>query len=154
MKGTYQKEVGKRLNAILQKTYDAEKGFGKAAERCKIRSLATWFNDRALDRHRFAIELKREITAFGEQAEDHGSLAGEAHRAWMDVKALFSSDSDEAMLKEAIRGEKAALEEYQEVLRESNLPKSSEAMLTAQMSQIDYGLVLIMSTKDLDFDRK
>jgi uncharacterized protein (TIGR02284 family) len=147
-------DLGKRLNAILQKTYDAEKGFDKAAENCTAKSLATWFAERALDRHRFANEIKREISNFGEDYEKSGSIAGGAHRAWMDVKALFAADNDEAMLEEAIRGEKAALEEYQDALKEQDLPRSVFTLLTSQMAQIDYGLALIMMTKDLDYERK
>lgn len=152
--GKYTEEVGRKLNAILEKTYDAEKGFGKAAENCEVRSLATWFNERALDRHRFINELKREISAFGEDYKNKGTLAGDAHRAWMDIKSLFSNDHAEAMLDEAIRGEKAALEEYKEVLKEKDLPRSTITLLTSQMAQIDYGLALIMGLKDLDYERK
>jgi uncharacterized protein (TIGR02284 family) len=72
----------------------------------------------------------------------------------MDVKALFAADNDEAMLEEAIRGEKAALEEYQDALKEQDLPRSVFTLLTSQMAQIDYGLALIMMTKDLDYERK
>ncbi len=152
--GAFTEEVAKKLNAILEKTYDAEKGFDKAAENCSAKSLASWFTERALDRHRFGNELKREITNFGEEYTESGSLTGGAHRAWMDIKALFSGDNNEAMLEEAIRGEKAALEEYKDVLKEHDLPPSTFALLTSQMAQIDYGLALIMMTKDLDYERK
>ncbi|WP_339709152.1 PA2169 family four-helix-bundle protein [uncultured Kriegella sp.] len=150
----YTEVIGRKLNAILEKTYDAEKGFGKAAENCEVRSLATWFNERALDRHRFINELKREINAFGEGYKDNGTLAGDAHRTWMDIKSLFSKDHAEAMLEEAIRGEKVALEEYKEVLKEKDLPRSTIALLTSQMAQIDYGLALIMGVKDLDYEKQ
>ena len=44
------------------------------------------------------------------------------HRAWMDVKALFSANDDDSMLEEAIRGEKASVEEYDEVSKDVHLP--------------------------------
>ena len=58
----------------------------------------------------------------------------------MDIKAFLSSDNDEAMLEEAIRGEKAAIEEYKDVLSETTLPPSTSTLLTQQMNQIELDL--------------
>lgn len=145
--------VVKKLNVILERTYDAEKGFAKAAQDCKARSLARWFNDRAVDRSRFAQELKTEIHSLGGENIDTGSFRGDAHRAWMDIKALFSGDNNEAMLDEVLKGEKSALREYEEILRGGALPPSTESILSSQMAQIDYGLVLLSSLKDLEFGK-
>lgn len=148
-----QKPTVKKLNVILERTFDAEKGFAKAAQDCKSRSLARWFNDRALDRSRFAQELKSEIHSLGGENIDTGSLKGDVHRAWMDIKALFSGDDNEAVLDEVLKGEKSALREYEEILKEGGLPATTEAMLNSQMAQIDYGLVLLSSLKELEFGK-
>jgi uncharacterized protein (TIGR02284 family) len=148
-----QKPTVKKLNVILERTFDAEKGFAKAAQDCKARSLARWFNDRALDRSRFAQELKSEIHSLGGENIDTGSLKGDVHRAWMDIKALFSGDDNEAVLDEVLKGEKSALREYEEILKEGGLPATTEAMLNSQMAQIDYGLVLLSSLKELEFGK-
>ena len=110
--GTYTENVGKKLNELLEKTYDAEKGFKKAAENVEHTALKTYFNQKAQERYNFGHELKSEIKAFNQDVDKGGSLTGKAHRAWMDVKSLFSSNDEESMLEEAIRGEKSAIEEY------------------------------------------
>ena len=109
---TYTEEVGNKLNGLLEKNYDAEKGYKKAAENTKHTGLKTYFNRKAIERKTFGHDLKSEIRAFGQEVDKGGSLTGSAHRTWMDVKAMFSADNEESMLEEAIRGEKASVNEY------------------------------------------
>lgn len=146
---TYTEEVGKKLNDLLEKTYDAEKGFKKAAENIEHSGLKSYFNEKAQERYNFGHELKSELKAFNHDIDKGGSLTGKAHRAWMDVKSLFSGDDQESMLEEAIRGEKAAIEEYQEVLNETNLPASTQSLLSSQKTTIENGLSNIKRLEDL-----
>ncbi|TDT46218.1 uncharacterized protein (TIGR02284 family) [Maribacter spongiicola] len=137
---TYTEQVGEKLNELLEKTYDAEKGYKKAAENTEHEQLKSFFDSKARQRYDFGHELKAEIKSFGQEVDKGDSIAGTAHRAWMDVKALFSSDSAEAMLEEAIRGEKAAIEEYEEVLKETSLPSTTATILRSQKEAIQNGL--------------
>jgi uncharacterized protein (TIGR02284 family) len=146
---TYTEEVGEKLNDLLEKTYDAEKGFKKAAENTDNPGLQSYFNGKAQQRYDFGHALKSEIKSFGQEVDKGDSLTGKAHRAWMDVKALFSSDDDEAMLEEAIRGEKASVEEYEDVLNDTSLPSSTSTLLRSQKQAIESGLSTIKSLEDL-----
>lgn len=146
---TYTEEVGEKLNDLLEKTYDAEKGFKKAAENTDNPSLKSYFSGKAQQRYDFGHALKSEIKSFGQEVDKGDSLTGKAHRAWMDVKALFSSDDEEAMLEEAIRGEKSSVEEYEDVLKETSLPSSTSTLLRSQKQAIESGLSTIKSLEDL-----
>ena len=146
---TYTEEVGNKLNELLEKTYDAEKGFKNAAENVDHSALKSYFNQKAQERYNFGHELKSEIKSFGQEVDKGGSATGAAHRTWMDVKALFTGDNEESMLEEAIRGEKAAIEEYQDVLNETSLPSSTHKILSSQKSTIESGLSNIKSLEDL-----
>lgn len=146
---TYTEVIGEKLNDLLEKTYDAEKGFKKAAENTDHKQLKSFFENKAKQRYDFGHELKVEIKTFGQKVDKGDSIAGKAHRAWMDVKALFSLDSAEAMLEEAIRGEKAAVEEYKEVLEDTSLPSSTAAILRNQKEAIENGLANIKMLEDL-----
>jgi len=146
---TYTEEVGNKLNELLEKTYDAEKGFKNAAENIEHTALKSYFNQKAQERYNFGHELKSEIKSFGQEVDKGGSATGSAHRTWMNVKALFSGDNEESMLEEAIRGEKAAVEEYQDVLKETSLPSSTKSLLTSQKNTIESGLSNIKSLEDL-----
>ncbi|ASV30773.1 ferritin-like domain-containing protein [Maribacter cobaltidurans] len=146
---TYTEKVGNKLNDILEKTYDAEKGFKKAANNTDNVALKTYFENKAKQRYDFGHELKNEIASFGQDVDKGDSLTSKAHRTWMDIKAMFSSDDAEAMLEEAIRGEKATLDEYEDVLTETSLPSSTSAVLKSQKNAIEKGLSNIKTLEDL-----
>ncbi|WP_396632799.1 PA2169 family four-helix-bundle protein [Maribacter sp. R86514] len=146
---TYTEEVGNKLNDLLEKTYDAERGFKKAAENTENAQLKSYFETKAQQRYDFGHELKSEFKTFGQEIDKGDSVTGKAHRAWMDVKALFSLDSAEAMLEEAIRGEKAAIEEYDDVLEDTSLPSTTATVLTSQKQAIKNGLSNIKMLEDI-----
>lgn len=146
---TYTEEVGKKLNELLERTYDAEKGYKKAAENVKHGGLKNYFNTKAQQRYDFGHELKTEIKNFGQEVDKGGSATGTLHRAWMDTKALFTGDNEESMLEESIRGEKTAVDDYSDVLKETNLPASTQSLLQNQKSQIETGLNNIKRLEDI-----
>ncbi|WP_299125754.1 PA2169 family four-helix-bundle protein [uncultured Winogradskyella sp.] len=145
----YTEEVGEKLNGLLEKTYDAEKGYKKAAENVEHSGLKSFFNRKAQERYNFGHELKSEIKSFGQDVDKGGSITGSAHRAWMDVKSLFSNDNAESMLEEAIRGEKSSVEEYNDVLNETSLPSTTKLLLSKQKQTIESGLSTIERLEDL-----
>jgi len=146
---TYTEEIGNRLNDLLKKTYDAEKGFKKAAENIDNSALKTYFKQKAQERYDFGHELKSELKTFNQDIDKGGSVTGAAHRTWMDVKALFSSENEESMLEEAIRGEKSAINEYSQVINETSLPSSTKSILESQKNKIQNGLSRIKTLEDL-----
>lgn len=145
----YTDTVGSRLNDLLEKNYDAEKGFKKASENAKHAGLKSYFRNKSQERYDFGHQIKSEIKNFGEEPDKGGSAAGAAHRTWMEVKSWFSADNDESMLEEAIRGEKASVEEYTEVLQENTLPASTKDILMSQKNTIEQGLSNIKRLEDL-----
>ena len=64
------------------------------------------------------------------------------------MKALFSLDDEESMLEEAIRGEKAAIEEYEDVLEDTSLPSTTATILRSQKEAIKNGLSNIKILED------
>lgn len=145
----YTDKLGSRLNDLLEKNYDAEKGFKKASENAKHSGLKSYFKTKEQERYDFGHQLKSEIRNFGKEPDKGGSATGAAHRTWMEVKSWFSSDNDESMLEEAIRGEKASVEEYREVLQETTLPQTTQELLHSQKTTIENGLSNIRKLEDL-----
>ncbi|WP_298348968.1 PA2169 family four-helix-bundle protein [uncultured Dokdonia sp.] len=137
---SYTEEVGNKLNNLLTKSYDAEAGYKKAAEKVSNTGLKNFFNNRAQDRYNFGHEIKEEVRSFGQEVDKGTSFTADAHRAWMDIKAAFTTDNDEAVLEEAIRGEKASVETYNEVLAETTLPSSTRTILEQQRNSIQNAL--------------
>lgn len=146
---TYTDNIGNKLNALLEKTYDAEKGFTKAAENVTETPLKNYFKRKSQERLTFGHELKQELAAYGQDINKGGSITGQAHRTWMDIKSAFATNNEGAMLEEAIRGEKASVEEYQDIINETDLPLSTKTILESQKHTIESGLAKIKTSADI-----
>ena len=146
---SYSSKIAGKLNSLLEKNYDAEKGYKLASEKVKNEKLKRFFTERAQERYDFGHELKTEIRNFGENPDKGSSLAGDAHRSWMNLKASLSDDKDESVLEEAIRGEKAAVEEYESVLKEQEIPASTSNILMKQKNSIVASLNEVKSLEEL-----
>ncbi|GAB4158677.1 MAG: hypothetical protein Tsb0033_12120 [Winogradskyella sp.] len=133
----YEKIVSDKLNELLVKNYDAEKGYINAMQEVDNVEVKNFFRERAEERSRFARQLRTEILTYGEIPEDSGSLKGVMHRNWMTLKTTFSSNNEETILKEALRGEKASLEEYNELLSNNNFPSRLIELLREQRNAIE-----------------
>ncbi|WP_439153301.1 ferritin-like domain-containing protein [Winogradskyella sp.] len=133
----YEKIVSDKLNELLVKNYDAEKGYINAIKEVENRNVKNFFKNRAEERSKFARQLRTEILTYGEIPEDSGSFKGLMHRNWMSLKATFSSNNEETILDEALRGEKASLEEYNELLSNNNFPSRLIELLREQRNAIE-----------------
>lgn len=129
-------EMGEKLNELLEKSYDAEKGYKKAADKVKNDRLKDFFKQKTQERKMFIKELREEIAGYGQVPEEGGSTTGTMHRTWMDMKAALSGDNEEAVLEESLKGEKAALEDYKEITTETDLPPTLSSKLNRQQKHI------------------
>lgn len=135
MNTEFEKDMEK-LNDLVQKNLDAEKGYQKAAENVESSALKAFFENRSRERGQFAQRLQNEVATHWKDIEKDDSLTSKAHRAWMDVKVFFSGNNEEAMLEEAIRGEEAALSEYGDILSENSFSAATRGVLNAQKTII------------------
>ncbi|MDC7995287.1 ferritin-like domain-containing protein [Altibacter sp. HG106] len=132
----YTEEMSTKLNELLEKNYDAEKGYKKAAEIVDNSKLQQFFSQQAQNRYDFGHELKAEIRNFGETPDKGGSTTGSAHRTWMDIKSTFTSNDEEAILNEVQTGEEAAVNEYDEIINDTTLPPTTKKILTQQRESV------------------
>lgn len=139
-----------QLEEILEKNRDAQKGYAKAAENANGVNLQSYFRRKSNQRMAFNEELKRVLVSNYDEIDVDGSFTGTMHRAWMDIKSFFSGNNDKSMLEESIRGDKAAVEEYGEVLEETALPPSIATLIRDQHIQITNDLNKIKTLKDLE----
>ena len=111
--------------------------------------MKTYFLSRAKDRYDFGHEIKGEIKNYGQEPDKGTSVTGDLHRAWMDLKSAFTSDKEEAILEEAIRGEKAAIEDYNEIINDKEVPPSTSNILIKQRNSVEEALA---KAKTLEFN--
>ncbi len=132
------------LNDLLTKAYDAEEGFKHAAERAEGHStLVTFFNKQSDMRLGFGHELKQAITQYGGVPDKGSSIAAKAHQVWITVKDTLTPDNDgEAILEECVRGEQAALNDYDEKLKCTDLPADVRSLISRQRASIANSLTV------------
>jgi uncharacterized protein (TIGR02284 family) len=131
------KEQAAKLNELLEKNYDSEIGFKKAAEDVRNDKLKQFFEVKAKERYDFGHELKTEIRNLGESPDKGASVKGKAHHMWMDLKSALSSDKEEEILEEVVRGERVAVEDYNEIIKDDGFPPSTANLLIKQRNAIE-----------------
>ncbi|MGB3592298.1 MAG: PA2169 family four-helix-bundle protein [Nonlabens sp.] len=138
------------LNDLLAKTYDAQRGFANAAENTNHVQLKRWLADKGARRTEFAAQIINEMKGMNQKPEMDGTMKGDMHRSWMNIKTALSLNNDEAILEECIRGEKAAVDGYQEVLEHSNeLAPTLTQTLKSQKDEIQMTLSNIRTLEDI-----
>ncbi|NWD76753.1 PA2169 family four-helix-bundle protein [Pseudomonas gingeri] len=110
------KEAVSILNHLIEVSKDGQKGFQTCAEDIKHPELKALFVQRASECANSAMQLQAEVRKLGGDPETSTSVAGDMHRRWVDVKALFTGKGEEAVLNEAERGEDHAKKAYSEAL--------------------------------------
>jgi uncharacterized protein (TIGR02284 family) len=116
------------LNHLIETCRDAERGFLIAAEHVHAPELRRLFLKLANQRHEFADELLPHAQRLGGANAGDGTCAAAVHRAWLRVKARWTTNSDRAVLEEAARGERFALAAYDEAVHEVVPPDAREVI--------------------------
>jgi uncharacterized protein (TIGR02284 family) len=146
-------EVVNTLNQLLEKNYDAEKGFKKALEVAKNPSLRQFFKQQAIIRNKFKTEIEKELhelNAHSNLRDDHST--GTLHRVWIDIKTAMSKNDDESVLDECIRGEKASVRDYEEKLKKTHFPPNIISMLKSQLLDIKNTISTVKKLEDISHD--
>ena len=105
-----------QLNDLLEKNYDAVAGYKKAKETISSSTLDNFFDKQISTRKALEQDLKEVITTMGGTPKESGSITGTLHRGWIDFKSFIGSNDESAIIEECIRGEKASVKEYEDVL--------------------------------------
>lgn len=135
------KKIENRIKELIEKNEDSVRGFEKGAENAKETSTKEYFQRRAAQRKLFVKTLHKATPALKTgSTEIGGSTKGAAHRTWMDLKAILSNDNDEAMLEEAVRGDKSAIAEYNDILGETMVPYRIREIIKEQRDEIQNDL--------------
>lgn len=132
------KKLVQVLSTLLEKNYDAEKGYKKALEHAKRPEIKQFLKEQAVRHNHFATELDKEIHLLNEhpQSKGNGSVLGNIHKFWMDFRTAITKKDDEALLEECLRGEKASLKEYDKEIQQNILSPKIKGMLEAHRDHI------------------
>jgi len=124
------------LNDLSARTFDAENGYKEAAENVTDNHLKEMFKANSAQRYTFRQEIKDCITNLGGTPQEGGTVAGQTHQIWMDVKSSFARNDDAAVLKEVNRGEEYALDAYNNALQNITVGTPEYDRIVAQRNQV------------------
>jgi uncharacterized protein (TIGR02284 family) len=111
------------LNELIETCIDGQRGFQAAAEAVDDPELKSELMRYSEQRGDFAAELQRLVGGTGEEPKHSGSLAGDLHRGWMNLRTALTSQDEHAILAECERGEDSAVESYRDALDEALPPQ-------------------------------
>jgi uncharacterized protein (TIGR02284 family) len=105
------------LNGLIETCKDGELGFRTAAEGLQDPQARSLFQQYSRQRAEMVRELQDEVRRLGGDPEKGGSIAGAAHRGWINIKSIVSGRDAAAIIAEAERGEDSAKKMYEEALQ-------------------------------------
>ena len=124
------------LQELGTRARDSEEGYRAAAEDTRDSELQRAFRDLSDERRGFADEIDRLIRQHGGQPTTRGgSLAGAAHRMFMDLRTAMSGSDRNAVLTEVARGEGVAEAAYDSALR-AELPSEIKQIVQRQHDRV------------------
>jgi uncharacterized protein (TIGR02284 family) len=139
------------LNDLILINNDRVDGFEKAGRDLEEHDngLHTVFGKLAAESRQNVIELTQIVHQYGAAPAEGTSTSGALHRAWLDVKALFTGGDLEAILNECETGEDAIKAAYRAALNDDGqLSPELVSLLQRQQIGIKEGHDLIKSLRD------
>ncbi|HVG54342.1 MAG TPA: PA2169 family four-helix-bundle protein [Vicinamibacterales bacterium] len=125
------------LNRLIELCRDGERGFRHAANHVQDPVLKTLFLEIATQRERIVEALRPHAQRLGGDADSDGTTTGALHRGWMSLKDTLVPHEDAAIVKEAERGERAALAAFEEAIA-GILPPESRELIESCYAQVQH----------------
>ena len=124
------------LEELAKLARDGELGYRTAASDVKDSDLQQLFNDLAKERSEIADELESHIRRHGGKVpQKGGTMAGQAHRMFVDLKSAISGGSRKAILNEVVRGESLSEAAY-DATKRIDLPADLRPIITKQHDRV------------------
>lgn len=137
------------LHNIHDLLVDSRKGYREAAERVeddRVKGLLMAIAD-----ERVAMEalVDAELRQQDPEAEHNdGTIKGDLHRAWMDLRDALSKSDNANVLSECERGEGYLLMRYDEVLKKEDLRSVTRSLATSQRAEVQRNVARIKTLRE------
>jgi uncharacterized protein (TIGR02284 family) len=123
------------LNHLIETCRDGERGFLYATNYVHDPLVKAVFTELASQRERFAEDLLPHAQRLGGANVADGTTTAALHRGWMTVKDTLTGHDAKAIIREAERGEDAALTVYKEALARM-LPAATRDVIERQYEEV------------------
>ena len=135
------------LEGLIAMLEDGKLGYTNAAEDVECTETKADFLNYARERSLFVVELQDEINRLGKSTSTTGGPMGVLHRTWIDIKSAFTGGDKDAIINACITGEKAAIEKYEEALKDGELNPTIRPTVSKQLTSIQNTLAKIEMKK-------
>lgn len=136
------------LNDLTEILKDGEFGYRTAAKDVKASELALVFERYATQRAHFVSTLQAHVSNLGANIEKSGSLTGDVHRGWINLKSALSSNEPHAVLVEVERGEAAAVAAFGDAVSRPEIDQPTRVLLNRQYADIKAAHANILGLRD------
>jgi uncharacterized protein (TIGR02284 family) len=124
------------LEELAKLARDGELGYRTAAGDAKDSDLQQMFNDLARERGEIADELESHIRKLGGKVpQKGGTMAGSAHRMFVDLKSALTGGNRKAVLNEVARGENIAEAAY-DAMKKMDMPADLKPVISRQHDKV------------------
>ena len=131
------------FNSLIETTLDSVDGYEKAAELVRNSRFKSLFQERAQARKQLAQELKDEVRSFNGRSPDDGSILGQAHRIFVELRDKIAGQSDRSVIEEVERGENFIRDRFQKASQDDALPAQPRQLIVAVVVKgLDVGLIV------------
>lgn len=117
------------LNSLIKTTLDSIKGFEEAAQETNAGRFESLFTQFATDRQRVVGELQQAVRQLGGTPEDSSSVAGAAHRAFLNLKEMLTASDEKAVIEEVERGEDYIKAKYEAAMSDAETTPETRAVI-------------------------
>ena len=130
------KEVIEVLNDLVMVNNDRISGYQHAIKELKQgnEDLKLQFDHMIIGSQQIKSDLAHEIQVLSGDVENGTTGMGKIYRAWMDVKAIFTGESRQAILGNCEMGEDEIQKAYKKALDTERLPAFLRDLLTRQQT--------------------
>ncbi|MGB3617167.1 MAG: PA2169 family four-helix-bundle protein [Catalinimonas sp.] len=132
-----QNDAKKVLNRLIETDQEGKEGYELAAKHVENLEYKSIFNQYAQQRAEFAATLRSHVPAADMSGNMLTDAAAALHRGWINIKSVVNSGDSEAILNECVRGDRAAVEAYEDALKEQTLPADVQSVLQEQHRAIN-----------------
>ncbi len=135
---------------LVETLEDGREGFAQGAKKVESSGngeVAAVLRRLSEQRAHFAAELRGLARAYGDEADETGSLAGKLHRGWMSLKDALAGSSADGVLDAAEQGEDHAVGEYDKALQ-TDISQSLRAVVERQFKDIKEARDEVKSLRD------
>ncbi|MCW2119990.1 PA2169 family four-helix-bundle protein [Flavobacterium sp. 7A] len=139
----YTEQIVTKLQNLLEGTYQAEKRFKEAANSTADGFLSVYYEKKSMERSDFAKELYVEMNHLDIKLGHALEVDLAINKAYFSLKEFFSVTTEAVTLQQIIKLEKIALDEYENVLKETSLPFITYATLLKQKTAIESDMIEI-----------